>query len=93
MYLQLTCRHVQVPCAHPHGSRHCSFIDGVDLFDNKLFGLSLAETKGAMMGLLMGAVCRIHATSKIPKILGKETNGGYVLEMMFVVLMVVFGSL
>lgn len=26
--------------------RHASFIDGVDLFDNKLFGLSLAETKG-----------------------------------------------
>ena len=27
-------------------ARHCSLIDGVDLFDNKLFGLSLAETKG-----------------------------------------------
>ncbi|OLP82529.1 Phthiocerol synthesis polyketide synthase type I PpsD [Symbiodinium microadriaticum] len=26
--------------------RHASFVDGVDLFDNKLFGLSLAETKG-----------------------------------------------
>ena len=31
----------------PHQfARHCSLIDGVDLFDNKLFGLSLAETKG-----------------------------------------------
>ena len=27
-------------------ARHASFVDGVDLFDNKLFGLSLAETKG-----------------------------------------------
>ena len=29
-------------------TRHASFIDGVDLFDNKLFGLSLAETKGTL---------------------------------------------
>lgn len=71
VYLQLTCRHVQVPCAHPHGSRHCSFIDGVDLFDNKLFGLSLAETKGAMMGVVDGGCVPDTCNLKNTKNTGK----------------------
>ena len=70
-------------------SRHCSFIDGVDLFDNKLFGLSLAETKGAIMGLLMGANMQDTGATSI-KHTGKVD---YVLERIFVVLMVTFGSL
>ena len=51
--------------------RHCSFIDGVDLFDNKLFGLSLAETKGAMMGLLMGGCVPDTCNLKNTKNTGK----------------------
>ena len=46
--LERDCVHFAV-CGAGALCRHASFVDGVDLFDNKLFGLSLAEVKGGAL--------------------------------------------
>lgn len=61
--------------------RHASFVDGVDLFDNKVFGLSLAEVKGMDPGqrlVLEVTYDALHRSGMKKSTLINSTCGMYV---------------